>query len=57
VNLDFLYTALFWAAGLCIFFWMGLLLAGFAGEFVDDETPGLSREESRNLMGREKTFY
>jgi hypothetical protein len=57
VNFDFLYTALFWAAGLCIFFWLGLLLAGFAGEFIDDETPSLVRKENRSLTGREKTFY
>lgn len=57
VNFDFLYTALFWAAGLCILFWVGLLVAGLAGELIDDETPALAREESRVLIGQEKTFY
>lgn len=52
MNFDFLYTALFWAAGLCIFFWMGLLLAGFAGEFIDDEQPGIAREAVRGLIQR-----
>jgi hypothetical protein len=57
VDFDFLYTALFWAAGLCIFFWLGLLLAGLAGDFIDDETPSLMQKDSRSLIGHEKTFY
>jgi hypothetical protein len=45
VNFDFLYDALFWAAGLCAIFWMGLLIAGLAGQSMGDESPMLVHKE------------
>ncbi len=47
MNLDVLFTTLFWAAGLCLFFWVGLLLAGLAGEMTEDDA---DKGDGRELL-------
>ncbi len=49
MDFDVLFTVLFWAAGLCLVFWLGLLLAGLAGEMTADEP---EKNESREMLSR-----
>ncbi len=45
MDFDVLFTVLFWAAGLSLIFWVGLLLAGLAGEMTEDESDETDRAE------------
>ncbi len=38
MDVDVLFTILFWAAGLCFLFWAGLALAVTTGQETDDYT-------------------
>ena len=49
MDFDVLFTVLLWAAGLCLIFWLGLLLAGLAGELTEDES---DKGDGRELLSR-----
>ncbi len=49
MDFDVLFTVLFWAAGLSLVFWVGLLLAGLVGEVSKEDS---DRTDGRGLLSR-----
>lgn len=49
MDLDLLFTVLLWVSGLCLVFWVGLLLAGLAGGVSEDES---DEKEIRDFLAR-----